>query len=54
MLFCFISKRGNVTKGTAAAPKRTITIRTTETAMQRQFMNLFAVAAAEIAAKHIY
>src|SRR5690606_10936921 len=53
VLLRFISKGGYVTESAAAPSDSAIAIRATETAMQRQFMDLLPVTTSEIATKHI-
>lgn len=48
-----IGERSDVAKRTAAAPQRAVAVRAAESAVQREFMDLFAIAALEICAKHI-
>jgi len=52
-LHLFVGKRGYVAEGTTAAAQGTVTIWAAKTAVQREFMDLFAVPTLEIGAKHI-
>jgi hypothetical protein len=53
VLLLFVSKRGDVAERAASAADSAIAIRAAKPAMQRQFMNLFAIAPRKIPTKHI-
>ena len=53
VLLLFIGKRGHITERTAAATNSAIAIWAAKSTMQRQFMNLFTIAAHKIPTKHI-
>ena len=53
MLLCFIGKRGDITERAAAAANSAVAVWAAESTMQRQFMDLFAVATRKIPTKHI-
>jgi Arc/MetJ family transcription regulator len=53
MLLRFIGKRGHVTESATAAAQRAVAVRAAKTAVQRQLMDLFAIAAHKIPTKHI-
>ena len=53
MLLRLIGKGSHITESATAAAQRAVAVRAAKTAVQRQLMDLFAIAAHKIPTKHI-